>query len=349
MVPPPLSHLQVRSRFGKWLWRCLLRRCLSLAWELRLFRARHQFAGAVTTGSGAGAVFGVLQALPGFRRVPHVMIDCLWYKESRPGVRGLARLKFSLLARSVSRFAVWSSAEVQRYGRNLGLPQSKLVFVPYHHTLEGYPLRVLDGRYVFAGGDGDRDYDSLVEAVGSLDIPVVIATRLRPWLERRDLPPNVSIQGMTPDEFRQAMAGARVVVVPMRAGLLHLGGQQTYLNAMAMGKPVIVCDDVGARDYVTDGFDGLTVPAGQPEALRAALKRLLRDGVLRSRLGRNAADSVRRRDLSTDGCMRRVIALTGTLVQGGPLAHETAVSPQWDTLEAEGVSRERNRLAERSF
>ncbi len=121
---------------------------------------------------------------------------------------------------------------------------------------------------------------------------------------------------MTTDDFRQAMAHARVVVVPLQPNLLHLGGQQTYLNAMAMGKPVIVGDNRGAPDYLTDGVTGLIIPPADPAALQAALIRLLSDDAFRQALGRQAAAAITDRDYSTEGCMRKVTELAESLTPG---------------------------------
>jgi len=71
------------------------------------------------------------------------------------------------------------------------------------------------------------------------------------------------------------MRQATVVVVPIQGGLERSAGQQTYLNAMALGKPVVVTDTPGATDYVEDGITGLIVPPGDAEALRGALEWVL--------------------------------------------------------------------------
>ena len=49
------------------------------------------------------------------------------------------------------------------------------------------------------------------------------------------------------------------------------------LEAAAAGKPAIVSEIGGLSDIVVDGETGLLVPAGDREALRAALARLLGD------------------------------------------------------------------------
>jgi glycosyltransferase involved in cell wall biosynthesis len=71
------------------------------------------------------------------------------------------------------------------------------------------------------------------------------------------------------------MRRARVVVVPLQAGIERSAGQQTYLNAMALGKVVITTDSPGARDYIDDGSTGVIVPPGDERSLAAALSRAL--------------------------------------------------------------------------
>jgi glycosyltransferase involved in cell wall biosynthesis len=57
------------------------------------------------------------------------------------------------------------------------------------------------------------------------------------------------------------------------------------LEAMAHGRPVVATSVGGLRDLVVDGATGLVVPPRDPQALRAALDRLLGDRELRRRLG----------------------------------------------------------------
>lgn len=49
----------------------------------------------------------------------------------------------------------------------------------------------------------------------------------------------------------------------------------SVLEAMAAGKPLVVCDIVGNRELITDGVNGLLVPPGDPSALARALASLL--------------------------------------------------------------------------
>jgi glycosyltransferase involved in cell wall biosynthesis len=255
---------------------------------LRLFLRRRRAAGVVTDGGASGILFAWLQALVPWGRKPHVMVDCNWYESPSRWKTWLKGLRLRLAARSVERFVVWASHEVEDYARVFGLPHSKLEYVPFHTTLSNYEYDVRDDGYLFAGGNYDRDYATLVEAVRDLDVPAWIATTRPEQLAGVDLPAHVRVEGTSAAGFRQAVAGARLVVVPMKAGLLHSGGQQTCLNAMSLGKPTIAVGARWARDFITDGVDGLVVDYEDPAGLRRAIRWVLDHPDAARRMGERA-------------------------------------------------------------
>lgn len=57
---------------------------------------------------------------------------------------------------------------------------------------------------------------------------------------------------------------------------------------MSQGRPVVVTDNGGQREYVVDGCNGLLVPPGDAQALASALSRLAADAALRQRMGQQA-------------------------------------------------------------
>lgn len=66
----------------------------------------------------------------------------------------------------------------------------------------------------------------------------------------------------------------------------------TVVEALAVGTPVIATAVGGVTEVVTDGENGLLVPAGDADALAAAIGRFFADAELRERLRANAARSV---------------------------------------------------------
>ena len=66
----------------------------------------------------------------------------------------------------------------------------------------------------------------------------------------------------------------------------------TLVEALAVGTPVVATAVGGVPEIVRDGENGLLVPAGDPAALAAALRRFLGDAELQARLREGAAPSV---------------------------------------------------------
>jgi glycosyltransferase involved in cell wall biosynthesis len=102
-------------------------------------------------------------------------------------------------------------------------------------------------------------------------------------------------------ELSPLYARAAVIACPSR----REGFGVACAEAMAHGRPVVASAVGGLLDQVVDGETGLLVPPGEPERLRAALRRLLDDADLRQRFGAAARDRAEK-ELSWD----RVTAAT---------------------------------------
>lgn len=69
------------------------------------------------------------------------------------------------------------------------------------------------------------------------------------------------------------------------------------MEALALGLPVVSTAVGGIPEAITDGVEGLLVPARDPEALAAAITRLADDPALRARLAADAATAGDRYDI----------------------------------------------------
>ena len=94
------------------------------------------------------------------------------------------------------------------------------------------------------------------------------------------------------------------------------GLPNAVLEAMAAGLPVVSTRVGGIPDLIDDEVTGLLVAPGDPEALAAAITRLVTDEPLRLRLG--AAARERARDFSWQACTDRHVELYEVLLRDHP-------------------------------
>jgi glycosyltransferase involved in cell wall biosynthesis len=99
--------------------------------------------------------------------------------------------------------------------------------------------------------------------------------------------------GFTPDPTR-LMAGLDVLVLSSDVE----GTPVSVMEAKALGLPVVATRVGGLPEMIDDGVDGLLVPRRDPDALAAALLRVLRDDQLRASMAEASATSAGRYDAS---------------------------------------------------
>jgi glycosyltransferase involved in cell wall biosynthesis len=312
-VTEVLATPEIQGRVRRFSPRTWIRRAQQLRCAWRLFERAPGFGAVVTLGSLEGMVFAALQRFRGTRRPVHVMYDCLWY-----GGNPLKRAWMRFCLKNVDRCVIWASVESQRYAEAYGVSEAKFAFVPHHHTLHRYTYELADNGYVFTGGNADRDYGLFFEAVRDLPVTCVLATNRPALLSGLAVPANVRIVSASPAEFRQLMARARIVVMPMRATLLHAGAQQSILNAMCMGKAVVLTDPEGGSDYIENGKTGVLIPYDDAAALSDAIRRLLDDPVEADAIGQRARAVAQ--GLTTEKCNRAIWELTLHLASERDLA-----------------------------
>jgi glycosyltransferase involved in cell wall biosynthesis len=111
----------------------------------------------------------------------------------------------------------------------------------------------------------------------------------------RSFPPNMRILGrVTRDRLNETYRQAHAFVLPT----ISDGFAVTQLEAMAHGLPVVITPNCGR--VVTDGFDGLIVPARDGQALADALARLDGNRPLLREMSRNALETIRKYDLPSN-------------------------------------------------
>jgi glycosyltransferase involved in cell wall biosynthesis len=94
------------------------------------------------------------------------------------------------------------------------------------------------------------------------------------------------------------------------------GLPKALIEAAACGLPIVAADAPGCRDVVKNGDNGLLVPAGNVPSLAKALRILIADAGLRSRMGRQSR-AVAEREFASEPVISETLAVYRSLVATG--------------------------------
>lgn len=298
---------------------------------LAALRAR-RYRAIFTDGEQLGIPLGAaLRLLPRARRPRHVTIGHLL---STPVKR--AAFRYIRPQVGIDALLLHATRQIALARRELGSRRGRLMLVPYGVDTEfwqpvaGDPVGAgehdgMGDAVVSAAGLEYRDYPTFLRAVAELPVQTVIAAGSRWSTHRNGLgeqapPANVTVTALDYIDLRALYARSALVVVPLHEGD-NQAGITTLLEAMAMGKPVIVtrtrgqtdvlrgriCDATGPVGAPVGGATafgvsvedagteaGLYVPPADPAALRAAITYLLAHPDEAARMGRAGRRLVQR-------------------------------------------------------
>ena len=198
----------------------------------------------------------------------------------------------TVLSAGVDQFVVIRTSDLKLLARLFPRTRLAPVYMPW--PVAESESAVLDGEYFYAAGWARRDWATLVAALNRMQVRAVLAPGgalpgiTNPRVEvLTEMPP--------PAEGRRLAAASRAVVIFLEETEVA-AGPLVLLDAMSMGKPVIVNDTNGNRDYVGDGVSGLVVPPGDVDATVTALHAVDADPDLRQRLGSAAHERVEKQN-----------------------------------------------------
>lgn len=161
--------------------------------------------------------------------------------------------------------------------RELGIPADTVIAM-YHGRL-----------------DPEKGLDTLMEAaekVKELDFRLILIGRgseaytahLQQLIREKALSQQVLLAGFRHPVLPYVAAADFGIL----ASTVREGCPLSPQEYMSQGRPVVVTDNGGQREYVVDGKNGLLVPPGNVQSLADALRRMISDANLRQQLGRQA-------------------------------------------------------------
>jgi glycosyltransferase involved in cell wall biosynthesis len=215
------------------------------------FRARAKYDVILTDGEHIGIPLALLLKLSR-SKVRHVTIG---HRITAPKKRPFFR--WMKVHSHIHRIALHSRRQHALATEMLGIPEDRLALVPYQvDTTFWRPEAIPEERLICSAGLEFRDYPTLLRAVEGLDVRVVIGATSH-WSKRRNtaegqqLPANVEVSAFDYVALRRLYSRSALVVVPLDDTDFQ-AGVTTILEAMAMGKPVVVTHSLGQTDVVED-------------------------------------------------------------------------------------------------
>lgn len=201
----------------------------------------------------------------------YLAISTFIYKSRGGGEkRKLGRLyykyfKWSIDNKYVDKIICFSSTEPRYYAETFNMPLVKFSYVPLGMTkIDG--INTVKGDYVFSTGRSNRDYDFLIETFSETNIKVRIASGGYVYRGDADISNVEVLQGCYGKDMLEEMAHSFCVVIPLKD--THVSsGQLVILQAMQLGKPVIVTENDTAEDYIENGQTGYIIKKNKEDLL----------------------------------------------------------------------------------
>ena len=177
-------------------------------------------------------------------------------------------------------FVCIRKGDIVTLGQRFAVPTSKCFFTYFPADESVVQMQTSEGDYIYSTGWAHRDWETLIFALSELPYRAILSTN-----NKLDIPDECRnrievIPIKSPEEGRKIMADARIVTLSFEETNLP-SGPLVLLDAMVMGKPLVVTDVNGTRDYVNNGKTALVVPPKNKEAMKKSIKKIMEDSELR--------------------------------------------------------------------
>jgi glycosyltransferase involved in cell wall biosynthesis len=287
----------------------------ALAWAA--FQRRKRYDTIFTDNEGTGAPLALL--LRGGARPSKPRHICLSHYLSSAKKRVFFRLG---AGRRIDTLITHATAQARVAVETLGMLAKQVALLPYFADERFWdpalatPVPSQERPMICSAGLEFRDYATLIAAVRDQEVDARIGAASH-WARHNafgasaQLPANVTVSAYNYQQLRDLYASARFVVVPLR-DVDNQAGITTILEAMAMGKAVVVTRTRGQTDVVRDWRSGTAAPPpgflaapemaqslgalptgwyvrpDDPNDLRDAINYLLAHPEIAAEMGRNA-------------------------------------------------------------
>jgi glycosyltransferase involved in cell wall biosynthesis len=249
----------------------------------------------IFNANASDMLLAFLNKLMFFGKTKIVFYDILLHKPKTFKARFLCTIK-NIFLYGVDRFFVVHK-DLNLYRKFYNIPANKCTYIPFkpnnYNILEKY--EIMDGDYLLSCGASYRDFDTLIKALKCLDYPTIIVLPEKnigklhnTELNECDLPSYVTVvrHNFDYDSWNNFLAKSKFVVIPIKKDTLQAAGISVCLEAMALGKAVIISEGASTNNLLSC-TNAEIVPCENPEKLGLALKKMWEDKDYRDNISKN--------------------------------------------------------------
>jgi glycosyltransferase involved in cell wall biosynthesis len=261
----------------------------SMAWA-------HTFGGSAAWLAGVPAVWYQHARADGRTRLDWLS-GCIPARSLYVNSQATERAQHSVFTIAESIRLIYCGIDLSRWKLDnmAGLKLRREFAIPEHSPLVVIPGRLQrwKGQHIFIEAVGlvlreEKEPYFLIVGDTLFSIEPEYKEELRVQIARMNLEGRVLFAGMREDMPAVYSAADIIVNATLEAEPFGL----TIAEAMAMHRPVIASNSGGPKEIVIDDETGYLVPPGDPNPLAARIIELLRDPILRSRMGKAGHDRV---------------------------------------------------------
>jgi len=236
------------------------------------FNKAQRYDVVISHGAQSGLVYALLSRFRKKAQRPlHVIIDVGAMNGGRTNRIETTVIRWALKSHPA---IIYHSSIQQAYYETVykGLIQQSR-FIPFGANLEEfYPQGLPTAGYVLSFGYGKRDYPTLLSAWREIDTSAQLFIMGDTTIESRGN--IVSFPKSPVSVLKQYIAGCLFVVIPLPV-FNYSYGQMSFLQSMAMGKPVIVTRTPSSIDYLQDAQGAFWVNPYDKEDMKSKIEFLL--------------------------------------------------------------------------
>ncbi len=256
----------------------------------RLFFNKRKFDVIISGNIKQAMFYSFLGMIFPWNKKLHILNE-IYLNEPTSLRRKIRPLVYRLFLRNIDFIRVSARNEISNYSGALKIDRNRFWFNPWPTPVPDIRLSETEGDYILSAGKQFRDYHTLVSAVSGTGHKLIIVSD-KNSMSGIEISDEVTvIYNISKKEYLEILLKSKFVVVPLNNDFCSCG-QIAFLEAMSVGKPVIVTRVTGSIDYIEEGETGLFYTKGDIEDLRQKINLLSANRDLRVSLAREAATSV---------------------------------------------------------